>query len=137
MSEPKNSLRHDVPLKIRPHHGLCGEFFRGEGYSGEFSRNMGNILAYLRENSPAVILVEGADEICAGCPNLSDGSCGEKAEKYDRAVLELCGFTYGTELNWNDLVTTVREKIISRGKLPEVCGDCRWFYICGGESIQK
>ena len=132
MSSSKNSPQRDVPLKIRPHHGLCSEFFRGEGYSGEFSENMGNIISYLRENLPPIILVKGADEICAGCPNLRNGACfGEKSERYDRAVLELCGFSYGTELNWNDFVTAVREKIISRGKLPEICSDCQWFYICG------
>lgn len=125
-------------MKIRPHHGLCAEFFRGEGYSGKFSRNMGNILAYLRKNSPRIVLTQGADEICAGCPNLQNGDCsGENAVRYDKTVLEHCGFTDGEEMNWNDFAAAVREKIILRGKLPEICGDCQWFYICGGESPRE
>ena len=132
MSGLKNDLRRDVPMKIRPHHGLCAEFFRGEGYSGEFAENMGNIISYLRENSPRVVITEGADEICSGCPNLSGGACsGEKAAKYDRAVLELCGISYGDEMNWNDFSGAVRKNIILQGKLTEICSDCRWFYICG------
>lgn len=127
----KNSLP-DRPLKIRPHHGLCTAFFRGEGYSTEFTENMGNIIAFLSEEDPRIILSEGADAICKGCPNLSDGNCsGEKAARYDEAVLEMCGLSEGTEMNWNDFGRSVREKVISRGKLPEICSDCQWFCICG------
>ena len=31
-------------FKIRPHHGLCTAFFEGKGYSGDFVRNMANVL---------------------------------------------------------------------------------------------
>lgn len=130
MSDLKNSL-HDIPMKIRPHHGLCTAFFQGEGYSGDFTENMGKITALLSEENPQIIIAEGADEICRRCPNLSDGVCsGEKAERYDRTVLELCGFSCGSEMSWKDLSGAVREKIISCGKLSSVCGDCQWFYIC-------
>lgn len=130
MSDLKNSLP-DSPLKIRPHHGLCTAFFRREGYSGEFTENMGRITAFLSKNDPLIVITEGADEICRKCPNLSDGSCsGEKSGRYDQAVLELCGFSYGTEMNWKEFSETVRKKIISCGRLPEVCGDCQWFYTC-------
>lgn len=121
----------DLPLKIRPHHGLCTAFFRGEGYSGEFTENMGKVIAFLSENDPCIVITEGADAICEGCPNLAGGACsGEKSARYDKAVLEMCGFSCGTEISWKAFSDSVRENIILQGKLPQVCADCQWFYIC-------
>lgn len=120
------------PLEIRPHHGLCTAFFRGEGYSGEFTENMGRITALLTEKNPRIVITDGADEICRKCPELSGEICsGTKAERYDRTVMELCGFSCGMEMDWQDFSKAVHEKIISCGKLQEVCGDCQWFGICG------
>ncbi len=118
-------------LRIRPHHGLCTAFFRGEGYSGDFVKNMAEVIRLLEKGDPKVIISEGADDICKRCPNLIGGICsGEKSDRYDRAVLEICGLSYGREMNGKDLSRLVREKIISAGRLSEVCGDCQWFFIC-------
>lgn len=120
-------------LRIRPHHGLCTAFFRGEGYSGDFVKNMAEIIGLLERNDPKVIISEGADDICKKCPNLSDGICsGEKSDRYDRTVLEICGLSSGREMKWRDFSHLVQEKIISAGRLPEVCRDCQWFFICSG-----
>lgn len=114
--------------EIRPHHGLCAEFFRGEGYSGDFTRNMGEVLAELDRNDSPVRLVLHEDIICKSCPNI--GKCGEKAPRYDLKVLELCGIDEGSEINWKDFRELVRKRIILRGRLPEVCSDCIWADIC-------
>lgn len=115
-------------LEIRPHHGLCAEFFRGIGYSGEFAENMGRVLEKLGRENPPVRLVIREDIICARCPN--SGKCGEKAVRYDKKVLEICGLAEGTELLWQDYRLLVREKIVLAGRLSEVCGDCIWADIC-------
>lgn len=120
------------PVRIRPHHGLCTAFFKGEGYSGDFVKNMSRIVDFLSENDPRIILAKSADEICRECPNLSGGECsGMKASRYDEKVLELCGAAYGAEMSWTEFSQLVRKKIISADLLSEVCGDCIWANICG------
>lgn len=114
--------------KIRPHHGLCAEFFRGEGYSGDFTRNMGEVLAELDRNDSEVKLVLREDGICEGCPNM--GKCGEKAFRYDTMTLKLCGIDEGSVINWKAFRELVRERIILPGRLSEVCADCIWAEIC-------
>lgn len=123
----------EKPLKIRPHHGLCAAFFAGKGYSGDFTENMKRVTEHLYGNDPDIVLVSGADEICGSCPFLRDGDCvGEKAGRYDTAVLKFCEMSYGEKIPWGKFSEAVRKKIISSGKLGEVCGDCKWYYICSG-----
>ena len=124
---------HEDCIKIRPHHGLCGEFFQGKGYSGEFVENMSAVLDLLNKNDPYVILTVGTDRICCRCPHNTGDVCetAEKVTRYDNAVLKLCRAEHGDVLRWSDLRALVREKIISPGLLEQVCGDCMWFDICG------
>ena len=62
-------------MDVRPHHGLCAEFFRGEGYSGEFVENMSAVLSELNSSDPLIRLTVGADRICFGCPNRKAKPC--------------------------------------------------------------
>lgn len=120
-------------FKIRPHHGLCAEFFRGEGYDGDFVKNMSETLSLLNKTDPTVTLAEGADMICGRCPH-NVGNCCETAEKvshYDSMVLKVCGLSAGDSLHWREFRDTVRKRIISENRLAEVCGDCCWYEICG------
>lgn len=121
-------------LEIRPHHGLCAEFFVGKGYSREFTENMAAVLKTLSENDPTVVPKAAADLICTRCPNNGAEGCasGEKVKMYDKRVLEICGISEGTEILWEDFRRLLREKIIGAGRLREVCGDCQWADICGG-----
>ncbi len=125
-AQPENAFR------LRPHHGLCMKFFIGKGYSGDFAENMGNIKTFLETNDPVIVISKGADSICRKCPNNCGGKCsGEKADKYDRLVMELCGIKYGAEMLYSKYSSLVNENILSSGKLRSVCGDCKWFGICG------
>ncbi len=122
-------------LRIRPHHGLCTAFFRGEGYSGSFVENMAQITDLLGKNDPDIIITEGADDICKECPELWQGSCrSEKSDKYDRMVLNICGFSYGERISWKEFSDIIRKRIIYPEKLDGICKDCRWFYICSDKS---
>lgn len=120
-------------FEIRPHHGLCAEFFAGKGYSKEFTENMTAVLKTLDKNNPTVVPKANADLICGRCPNNAGGRCasGEKVMRYDKKVLEICGIAEGTSLTWDEYRKLLREKIIGAGKLKEVCGDCQWADICG------
>lgn len=132
MQEQTEKLRDDC-LAVRPHHGLCGEFFHGKGYSGEFVENMSAVLDLLNGSDPLITLTVGTDRICCRCPHNVGDRCetAEKVTRYDDAVLKLCGFSDGDVLRWSAFRAAVREKIISPGLLSQVCGDCMWFGICG------
>lgn len=127
-----NQKQRDV-IEIRPHHGLCAEFFVGKGYSGEFTENMVAVLKMLEGNDPQVVPKADTDLICGHCPNNVRGDCisSEKVLRYDKKVLELCGIAEGTALHWEEYRRLLREKIIRAGRLKEVCGDCQWIQICG------
>lgn len=124
---------HEECVKVRPHHGLCAEFFKGEGYSGEFVENMSTVLSMLDSDDPLITLTVGTDRICSRCPHNMGDRCetDQKVSRYDNAVLKLCGLSEGSVLRWRDLRAAVRKNIISPGRLPEVCGDCAWYGICG------
>lgn len=117
--------------RLRAHHGMCLAFFRGQGYSGEFTCHMGQVLDSLRRNPP-VLLLDGADDICVCCPKLRGGVCetAEKVRSYDRQVLELCGLRAGDILPWEDFAALVRENILQPGRREAVCGDCQWNGLC-------
>lgn len=132
----RHDVIHDGAIEIRPHHGLCAEFFQGKGYSGEFTENMAAVLKMLAGNDPLVVPKADTDLICGHCPNNLGNCCtsGEKVLRYDKKVLELCGIAEGTALHWEEYRRLLREKIIGAGRLKEVCGDCQWADICGTET---
>ncbi len=118
--------------RIRFHHGLCINFFEGKGYSQEFTENMTVVAEMLDRENPETEITLNNDIICGKCPNLTDGICRsiEKVSRYDRKVMDLCGISDGERISWKDFQKKVNEKIISAGKLYEVCHDCQWLYIC-------
>lgn len=119
-------------FKIRPHHGLCTAFFEGRGYSADFTENMTKIIGVMEKDDPEITLADGADDICRCCPHNKEGMCNSsvKTDKYDKAVLELCGFSAGDKMRWREFSGAVYEKIIAAGKLESVCGGCSWQDIC-------
>lgn len=116
---------------IRAHHGMCLAFFRGKGYSDDFTEHMGKMKRVLCRN-PEVCVLAGTDEICGPCPNNKDGICSSasKVERYDRKVLSLCGIREGSVLLWTDFERLIRERVLEAGKREEICGDCQWNSIC-------
>lgn len=120
------------PRLLRPHHGLCMAFFRGEGYSEGFTAALAARLSELEGSAEPVRLTVGLDMVCAPCPHSAGGVCGtaEKAAAYDRAVLRLCGLEEGTVLPFRRFARLVQERIIAPGRRREVCGGCQWEELC-------
>ncbi len=117
-------------IKLRPHHGLCITFFEGKGYDENFIINMQTVISTLEKN-PEVTIVTDTDVVCTACPNnMVPGNCGDKADKYDSRVLQLCNLNSGDILPWKTFGGLVYEKIIKSGKLRSVCDDCQWADIC-------
>ena len=93
---------------------------------------MSGILKMLSDTDPEITITDGGDVICKGCPNFSGGSCsGEKAALYDMLVMKMCGITVGDKMSWKEFSALAEKRIISAGKLADICGDCMWYYICG------
>ena len=118
--------------KIRAHHGMCISFFRGEGYSNEFTDHMAKIVSELSAD-PLVEIISVTDKLCEKCPNnMGSGVCAteDKVTRYDNEVLSICGIKAGDVMPFSEFSSMVREKIILCGKREEICGDCEWSEIC-------
>ena len=118
---------------LRPHHGMCFQFYQGKGYSEDFTDHMGKIINELN-NDPyqKIILKTETDIVCENCPNNESGKCtsDDKVDRYDTKVLNACGLNEGDELTYKEFIETVKAKIIEAGIRKDICGDCTWNDIC-------
>ena len=106
--------------RIRAHHGMCLAYFRGEGYSEEFTEHMYRIKEAL-ESNPEVVIINNLSGICTSM---------DKVENYDNKVLGLCGIEAGAALEWKVFEGLVKERVLDAGKRCEVCGGCQWEHLC-------
>lgn len=118
-------------VTLRPHHGLCLQFFQGKGYSDGFTAHMCQVKEKL-EAGARVTIAETADEICSFCPNLQGGCCltDSKVRAYDQRVADICGLKAGMEMDWEQLSCLIRERILNAEGRENVCPDCQWSEIC-------
>lgn len=118
---------------LRPHHGMCFQFYEGKGYSEEFTDHMGKVIRALEADSEQKITLQvKPDAVCANCPNKKGELCDtqEQVLRYDKEVLKHCGLREGQELSYGDFIVKVKEKIIEAGLRETICGDCCWNEIC-------
>lgn len=136
-------------MRLRPHHLLCVQGYRGKGYDAAFCANMARIARALdRDPTLPVIVTEGPDDICAACPHLKDGRCtwqelgggggvGQQpvhpdvlVREHDAALLRAFRLADG------DVVTirAVRERVTSNPEIRRVvthyCETCPWVLDC-------
>ena len=112
---------------LRPHHGMCFQFYEGKGYSADFTDHMGRVIKELETDSEQyVVLKAETDIVCENCPNNEGGVCTtqDKVLRYDKAVLRACGLVDGSEISFTKFIGLVKD---IRG---DICGDCSWDYIC-------
>ena len=120
---------------LRPHHGMCFLFYEGKGYSEDFTDHMGRIIRQMEEDPGQIVTLKAeTDIVCEHCPNNVSGTCtsSDKVARYDRAVLEECGFNEGDKIPYSQFKSRVNECIISAGVRSKICGDCTWNEICSG-----
>ncbi len=117
--------------KLRPHHGICFQFYRGKGYSKEFTDNM-DALNKLLTTKQLIQIQSGLDSVCRKCPNSDGTACStqEKVEWLDQKVMEGCGLKPGQVLMYGEFSTLVLEKLIRTGKWNEICRCCSWYSYC-------
>lgn len=118
---------------------MCLAFFEGKGYSGAFTAHTAALLSRLEREDPLVQIVSHADGVCEACPNNERGVCrtAEKVERYDRAVLALCGLSDGAEILWSDFARLVCRCILDVGKRAGICGDCEWNDVCARHAEER
>ncbi|MDC7293212.1 MULTISPECIES: DUF1284 domain-containing protein [unclassified Butyrivibrio] len=128
-----NTKMEDMEKCLRPHHGMCFQFYEGKGYSADFTDHMGRVIKELEADpSQKVVLKAETDIVCENCPNNEDDVCTtqDKVLRYDREVLKACGLGDGSEISFAEFMKLVRTKIIVAGIRGDICGDCSWDYIC-------
>lgn len=137
-------------VRLRPHHLLCLQNFRGNGYSRAFIKKMTEIAGLLGFRSfstepPAekpdpgvnrslsddhyILLAEGSDDLCESCPNCIEGQCSsDKPALFDELVLQACGYRYGLLLTRG--LETAGFPLMSPELLRTCCPGCQWFSLC-------
>ncbi|MEG2813109.1 MAG: DUF1284 domain-containing protein, partial [Oscillospiraceae bacterium] len=105
--------------------------FEKKGYNQSFVENMTNVIEKL-QNGEKILIVTRADDICKACPNVVNGECKcqHKVKSIDEKCLKECSVCEGDILSWSDFDKKIKTNIIAKNKLPNVCGDCEWLYIC-------
>ncbi|VVB88178.1 Uncharacterised protein [uncultured archaeon] len=120
-----------MKAKLRGHHLICLNFFRGEGYSEDFISNIRSVIG-----KDLVEIVEGPDEVCARCSYLKENKCSsneytdEKILLQDKEALRLLRFKSGEIVDWK-IISDKLPEIIEEWKV-EFCLDCGYMKVCFG-----
>lgn len=138
--EHRSELKMAEPAikPLRPHHGMCFQFYQGKGYSSDFTDHMGKVLRAFEEAPEQMVrLVAAADLVCRHCPNQEAGTCTnqEKVKRYDEEVLRVCGILEGDVWPYQDFLKLVRERILDAGLRSAICGDCSWDDLCRQSAV--
>ena len=119
--------------RLRGHHLICLNFFKGEGYSEEFVEAVKEAVS-----SEKVVVVSGGDDVCETCPSW-ENECKAYGEDYirriDELALSLLEVNEGEEVSWKE----IRERLKSAMKTwrREVCSECEWLRVCKETEIWK
>jgi hypothetical protein len=120
-----------MKAKLRGHHLICLNFFRGEGYSEDFIRNIYSVIG-----KEKIDIVKGPDDVCAMCPYLKDKMCNnpeysdEMILLQDFEALRLLEFKQGMIVDWR-MISDKLLDIIGDWKA-KFCGECGYRKVCFG-----
>jgi hypothetical protein len=121
-----------MKAKLRGHHLICLNFFKGEGYSEDFIKNIYSVV-----RKEKVEVVYGADDVCARCPYLKDNRCSnsdytdEKILYQDKEALKLMALKQGMIVDRKTISARIPQ-IIERWKV-KFCLDCGYRKVCFNE----
>ncbi|MDW7727331.1 MAG: DUF1284 domain-containing protein [Candidatus Methanoperedens sp.] len=117
--------------KLRGHHLICLHFFKGEGYSEDFIKNIYNVLL-----NQKMQVADGADDICAKCPHLEEGKCAsseysnENIKAQDTEALMLLKLETGMVVEWENIAAMLPSILDEWNSL--FCYDCGYRKVCFG-----
>jgi len=118
------------PIKLRAHHLLCVQGYKGWGLTPEFKEFMFALSEQLKTQPDSKIeIVDGADDICGHCSELVEGKCAAPPDPgiQDAKVLRHFQFMLNTEYP----AKVVADKIKSTLN-PDVFKE-----ICGGGACEQ
>lgn len=114
-------------MELRPHHLICLNFFRGYGYSDEFTKRLREIVEGL--NSEEILVVFGGDDICVVCPYF-DKICEKEPEvtEIDYLASKLLEINFGDIIMFSEIERKIPEIIGIWRKY--ACDGCEWENVC-------
>lgn len=117
-------------IRIRAHHLLCIQGFRGQGYSPTFIANMARLKEMLQEapDTPVQVVI-GSDEICSFCPHMDAGNCtrpGQRAIDLDRRALAALKLPEGSSGTWSNFMDVICDNLTD-SNLTGICEGCNWL----------
>jgi hypothetical protein len=116
-------------MRLRAHHLVCLQFFRGEGYTAEYVENLSRVMERTKDEEIEVII--GADEVCKPCPFLKDEICEkgeEKIAELDLLAMSLLKVKPGDRLRWREAEEKLHEIMETWKKY--ACFDCEYAKVC-------
>jgi hypothetical protein len=124
------------PARLRGHHLICLQFFRGEGYLEAFVDNLTGVIE--RATDAPALLVDIADDVCAACPGLGeDGTCADPAageaeiRRLDQLAFDVLGVRPGSRLSLAEARARLSADAIATGRWRfEACAGCAWEDVC-------
>lgn len=121
-----------MKARLRGHHLICLNFFRGEGYSEDFIKNIYSIL-----EKEEVEVIDGPDDVCSKCPYLKDDKCASNEYSnemilfQDREALRLLEWKPGLIVDWNKIILKIHGILIEwKAKF---CTQCGYREVCFNE----
>ncbi|CAG0975321.1 hypothetical protein METP3_01748 [Methanosarcinales archaeon] len=118
-------------VKLRGHHIICMQFFKGEGFGKIFMENLIKVLE--AAESEGVDLVDGVDDICILCPYYQDNECrhdndmGEKSKRMDELAINFLNFKE-KKVGWKE-IRRATPNIITEW-IKKECNKCDELNVC-------
>lgn len=134
-------------MRLRVHHLLCSALYAGHGYSGDFCKNMQNIVECLWGQVPQdravqeIELVISPDAICRECPNLTENGCSLDDNNVVSKDAKLAGMLHLT----TDRSYSIPElrRLVAKNLTEEIfessCHNCEWYEkgLCRYEALAR
>jgi hypothetical protein len=119
--------------RLRGHHLICLYFFEGDLGERAYRLNRERILANVEAGEP-VEVVNGADDLCASCPHLTEARCTykdgaeEEIRNLDRMAAEYLGVSVRASISWRGIA----QRVIDAPGIWfwRFCDGCDWRADC-------
>lgn len=115
-------------IRLRPHHILCIENFKGEGYDNRFIKNMYSIIYDLKsKDNEKIKIVFGKDSICEKCPNKTISNLcltQEKVQDIDNKMIKIFNLKQKV-YKYNELLCYIKNNMTLE-KFNYICNECEW-----------
>jgi len=118
-----------MPIRLRPHHLICGLYFRDKGISKVFLKKFKEINDKLKVNSSeeCMEVVKGLDDICELCPERKGDICTKdaivKTRLLDETYLDALDLKEGQKISLKQAKEIIKKHLILAG-FQDICKKC-------------